>query len=132
MPHAPTLKLSREIRFALHDSSQPTPPNAANSFAAEPALLDIAPYLTLTATLAGSIDPATGMLINIKLVDKILRQHAIPTLRDGHFHEPRTRAPPPSSTMSLKISAKNSSPTPSTPSPSTSAPTCPSPSRSRT
>ena len=97
MQHAPLIKLSREIRFALHNSSQPTPPNSANSFAAEPALLDIAPFLTLTATLGGPIDPATGMLINIKNVDKILRQHAIPTLRDGYLREPpapRTRPPP--------------------------------------
>ncbi|MGN6369707.1 MAG: 6-pyruvoyl trahydropterin synthase family protein [Phycisphaerae bacterium] len=82
------LKLSREIRFALHDSSQPTPPGSSNSFAAEPALLDIAPFLTLSATLSGRIDPATGMLINIKIVDKLLRQHAIPALRDGYFREP--------------------------------------------
>jgi len=87
------LKLTREIRFALHDSSQPTPPGSTNSFAAEPALLDIAPFLTLQATLSGNIDPSTGMLINIKLVDKILRQHAIPTLRDGYFREPPHPAP---------------------------------------
>ncbi len=93
MQHTPTLKLSREIRFALHESSQPTPPSSTNSFAAEPALLDIAPFLTLTATLLGPIDPTTGMLINIKIVDKILRQHAIPTLRDGYHREPPHPAP---------------------------------------
>ena len=87
------LKLTREIRFALHETSQPTPPNAANSFAAEPALLDIAPHLVLSATLSGRIDPATGMLINIKLVDKILRQYALPTLRDGYFRDPPHPAP---------------------------------------
>ncbi|HUO07854.1 MAG TPA: 6-carboxytetrahydropterin synthase [Phycisphaerae bacterium] len=87
------LKLSREIRFALHESSQPTPPNSANSFAAEPALLDIAAFLTLSATLSGRIDRATGMLINIKIVDKILRQHALPALRDGYLREPPHPAP---------------------------------------
>ena len=53
MPHPAVIKLSREIRFALHESSQPTPPHASNSFAAEPALLDISPFLTLSAVLSG-------------------------------------------------------------------------------
>lgn len=54
---------------------------ANNGFAGEPALRGIAPFLTLSAAISGQIDPRTGMLINIKIVDKVLRQSAVPMLR---------------------------------------------------
>src|SRR5437868_2126440 len=57
--NTPLLQLTRELRFALHESSQPTPPNSANGFAANPALTGSAPFLTLRATIAGPIDPHT-------------------------------------------------------------------------
>lgn len=79
------VQLTRQLRFGLHESAEPSIPASANGFAANPALLDLAPFLTLAATIAGRVDPATGMLLNIKTVDRILRQVAIPILRAGCY-----------------------------------------------
>lgn len=80
------LKLSRELRFGLHDP--PAAAAATNGFAANPALIGMAPFLTLTATIAGQADPATGMLINIKNVDQVLRHRAVPAIRSYYYHDP--------------------------------------------
>jgi len=78
------LTLTREIRFGLYELPE-TPAGAANGFAGNPRLEGIAPFLTLQARLAGSVDPSTGMLINIKVVDRVLRELAVPAIRRDHF-----------------------------------------------
>ena len=75
------LQLTRELRFGLHAEEVVLPAAAGNGFAGNPALVGIAPFLTLQATLSGKVDPRTGMLINIKIVDKVLREHAVPAVR---------------------------------------------------
>jgi 6-pyruvoyltetrahydropterin/6-carboxytetrahydropterin synthase len=77
------LQLTRELRFGLHAEETRMPAAGANGFAGNPALLGsaIAPFLTLNATLSGAMDPRTGMLINIKSVDRVLREHAVPAIR---------------------------------------------------
>lgn len=84
------LTLTREIRFALEDATAVDAPGVSNGFAANPALPGIGTFLTLAATLSGQVDPSTGMLINIKFVDRTLREIAIPRLRHLYFRE---RAP---------------------------------------
>src|SRR5580698_1277427 len=84
---ASVLKLSRELRFGLHNPPAIAP--FSNGFAANPALVAIAPFLTLTATISGQVDPATGMLINIKAVDHVLRQRAVPVITSYYYHNPR-------------------------------------------
>src|SRR5262245_12817319 len=80
------LTLTRELRFGLHASDLSTNlPGAANGFAGNPALTDVAPFLLLRATISGDVDPATGMLVNIKQVDRVLREHAVPALRHAHY-----------------------------------------------
>jgi 6-pyruvoyltetrahydropterin/6-carboxytetrahydropterin synthase len=81
------LTLTREIRFALEDPSAPEAPGSSNGFAANPALAGIGTFLALAATLSGEVDPSTGMLINIKLVDRILRESAVPRLRHLYFRQ---------------------------------------------
>lgn len=73
------VRLSREIRFGLHDSTIVT--KSHNSFAGNPPLFGIAPFLTLMATVEGRPDANTGMLINIKQVDEQLRQIVINRLQ---------------------------------------------------
>lgn len=72
------MRLSREIRFALKAAATPT--DGINSFAGHPALDGLAPFLTLTAIVEGQPDSATGMLINIKHIDQLLREHLIPMI----------------------------------------------------
>jgi len=81
------LTLTRELRIGLHETSEASaPPNSANGFAANPPLLGIAPFLLLRASLIGPIDPSTGMLINIKIVDRVLREQAVPLIRRAYYH----------------------------------------------
>ena len=77
-----TVRLSREIRFGMHDSTVAT--KSPNSFAGNPPLFGIAPFLTLTAIVEGRPDVNTGMLINIKQVDEHLRQIGVDKLQK-HF-----------------------------------------------
>ena len=83
-----------EVRFALAREVAAAPAGSANGFAGSPALEGIAPFLALAATIAGPIDATTGMLINIKVVDKVLRDHAVDFLRASHYvaHRPVTLA----------------------------------------
>jgi 6-pyruvoyltetrahydropterin/6-carboxytetrahydropterin synthase len=76
-----TATLTRQIRFGLHE-----PPRGitSNSFAANPPVTGIEPFLMLTVHLHGPIDPQTGMLINIVEIDTTLREVAITHLRKYH------------------------------------------------
>jgi 6-pyruvoyltetrahydropterin/6-carboxytetrahydropterin synthase len=82
-----SLTLTREVRVGLHSSEEPAGSHhkSSNGFAGNPALTGIAPFLLLRASLVGEVDAATGMLINIKIVDQVLREHAVPMLREGHY-----------------------------------------------
>jgi len=83
------VRLSRELRFGLHEIAGHAgdPPGASNGFAGNPALLGMAPFLLLIATVAGRSDPATGMLINVKDMDVTLRTVAVPLIRK-YFYGP--------------------------------------------
>lgn len=88
------LTLTREIRFGLHENAADSAVSsrALNGYAANPVLAGIAPFLTLRATIAGKVDASTGMMVNIKEVDKILRAHAVPVLREAHYGARRPAA----------------------------------------
>ena len=69
------MRLSRELRFAL--KAAVVPANGVNNYAGHPALDGVAPFLTLAAVVEGEPDPATGMVINIKRIDQLLRDHLV-------------------------------------------------------
>ncbi|NNM85995.1 MAG: hypothetical protein HKL96_09615 [Phycisphaerales bacterium] len=83
------VRLSREIRFGLHDSTVVT--KSPNSFAGNPPLFGIAPFLTLMATVEGRPDANTGMLINIKQVDEHLRKIVANKLQRHYIDTGHTR-----------------------------------------
>ena len=74
------LRLSREVRFGLHEHPLPRV-ETANGFAGNPALVGLTPYISLTVTAIGTPDPATGMLVNIKLIDAVARDTAVEMIR---------------------------------------------------
>jgi 6-pyruvoyltetrahydropterin/6-carboxytetrahydropterin synthase len=83
-------QLTREVRFALN----PTPDDqlagrATNSYGGFPSLRGFGHYLTLQATLAGDIDPASNYLVNIKQIDAVVRKIAIPYLAEVVAHSDR-------------------------------------------
>src|SRR3954469_12950313 len=79
------LTLTRELRFGLHVSASASTANASNGFAGNPALLDIAPFLTLSATVTGSVGASPRLLGKIKCVGRTLRDHAVPFIREPPF-----------------------------------------------
>src|SRR2546430_2218412 len=83
----PTVRLTREVRFSIDRDwvraahgeegfARALP--ISNSWAGWPSAVGIAPYLILKATLEGPPDPQTGYLVNIRQIDALLREHAIP------------------------------------------------------
>ncbi len=70
----------REVRFSL------IPPGAGgaevtNSWAGWPAAAVIAPYLAIRAVVSGTVDPVTGYMCNISVVDRLIREHGIPLMQ---------------------------------------------------
>jgi 6-pyruvoyltetrahydropterin/6-carboxytetrahydropterin synthase len=83
-------RLTREVRFAVNaaDDAQLAGP-ASNSFGGFPTLTGAGQSFTLQVTLAGELHRDSQYLLNIKDVDRLVRERAIPavgaTLRDGRF-----------------------------------------------
>ena len=67
------IRVSREIRFALLPPDQFSGQKPVNSWVGGPATNRLVPRLCLRCTVEGAIDPQTGYLCNIKLIDKLLR-----------------------------------------------------------
>ena len=72
-------RLTREVRFAVNrrpdDQLQSKP---ANSFGGYPSLTGFGQYFALQVTLEGGLQPDSGYLRNIKEIDSVVRQQAIP------------------------------------------------------
>ena len=68
----------REIRFSLGPE---LPDEVTNSYAGWPTALGIQPWLILQAVLSGPPDPRTGYLVNISVVDGLLRDRGVPLIR---------------------------------------------------
>ena len=77
------ITLSRELRFALTGGELSG--GQSNNFAGNPPLRGLTAFCTVRARVAGQVDPATGMLMNIRDMDRILRQTAVPALRDFYM-----------------------------------------------
>jgi 6-pyruvoyltetrahydropterin/6-carboxytetrahydropterin synthase len=78
--------LSREVRFGLQEPV--TDKSASNSFAGNPALGSLTPFVALTVTMSGPIDASTGMLVNIKVIDAVVRETAVEKIRDAARSSP--------------------------------------------
>ena len=86
MSDAMRIRLTRELRFGLHEPAGGGPGvgewvwgvSGAGGYYA---VFDFA------GDVSGEVDPATGMMVNIKQVDRVLRQLAVPGIRRGHYHE---------------------------------------------
>lgn len=75
----PGMWLTREVRFSLGPEAPAGP--VLNSWAGWPASDALAPFVTLRVTVAGDVDPRTGYLCNIALIDRVVRARVIPWLR---------------------------------------------------
>jgi 6-pyruvoyltetrahydropterin/6-carboxytetrahydropterin synthase len=74
------MRLMREIRFSLLPEA-PAPDVGANSWAGRPGAAAMVPYVVLRAVVSGRVDPATGYLCPITMIDRLLRERAVPILQ---------------------------------------------------
>ncbi len=72
--------LTREVRLAI--ATAVSAPGTANNFSANPPPDGIVPVVTLCVQIAGAVDPDSGMLVNIKHIDQIVRHVAAPAMAD--------------------------------------------------
>lgn len=81
------IRLTREVRFSIDRDwargaggeegfARALP--ITNSWGGWPSAVGVTPYLILKATLEGPPDPVTGYLVNIRQIDLLLREQAIP------------------------------------------------------
>lgn len=73
------MHLTREVRFSL-SAAAPEPP-VLNSWGGWPAGGVLSPYVVLRVTVRGVVDARTGYLCNINLIDRAVRDRALPALR---------------------------------------------------
>ncbi len=86
MVKQPAITLCRELRFSL--SGVELSAVESNNFAGNPPIRGLAPFCTLQARVTGAVDQATGMLMNIRELDRILRQTAVPALIGFYLAHP--------------------------------------------
>jgi len=83
------MRLARELRFGVH--AAPASAISRNGLAGDPPLESMAPFVCLRVLLQGQVKPDSGMLVNIKDVDRILQEVAVPLVR-SHYHSPPRNA----------------------------------------
>lgn len=76
------LRLTRACRFTLPaaDQADVLASRITNSWGGWPSAETIAPYLILGITLEGDSDPASGYLLSIVEIDRLIRQQILPAL----------------------------------------------------
>jgi 6-pyruvoyltetrahydropterin/6-carboxytetrahydropterin synthase len=70
-------RLTRAVRFSVQPGAQRVP-GSVNGFAGEPPTTGIFPFVELRATISGAVSPRTGYLANIREIDRVLRERAVP------------------------------------------------------
>jgi 6-pyruvoyltetrahydropterin/6-carboxytetrahydropterin synthase len=76
-------RLTREVRFSVNRRPDDAPADKpTNGYAGFPSMRGIGHYLALRVTVSGALDPASQYLINIKKIDSLARERAIPFVRE--------------------------------------------------
>lgn len=69
--------LSRQVRFSITPFS-PDQPAGFNSYASKPTGSGLSIYLALWVELEGELDPETGFIVNVSLIDGVIREYFAP------------------------------------------------------
>ncbi|MGA2173322.1 MAG: 6-carboxytetrahydropterin synthase [Sedimentisphaerales bacterium] len=75
-------KLCRYVRFSINPFLPADEPGF-NSFASKPAGEGLAVFFELGVELAGTADPATGLIVNVSDIDKTVRDCAVPVFAES-------------------------------------------------
>jgi len=70
-------KLVRQVRFSINPFL-PQDSRGYNSFASRPAGEGLAIFLELSVEVTGRVVPATGFVVNVTEIDKVVREFAVP------------------------------------------------------
>ena len=111
-------RLTREVRFGLDGEAPPGPDALLNAFAAAPPVRGLGRFCVVRLTVAGELEASTGYLMNIKRIDRAVRDVAIGMLAtaahgqslDARIVERLLRAvsaalaPPPAESLVLRLS----------------------------
>ncbi len=74
-------ELTREVRLGINPKAATlAPSDARNGFGASPPLIGLAHYFAVRVTLAGTLDPQSHYLRNIKDIDAQVRERGLPLL----------------------------------------------------
>ena len=77
-------RLTREVRFAINSTpDEQRLHKPANSYAGYPSLTGLGHYFALQLTIAGSLDPRSSYLQNIKLIDALVRERGVPIIEES-------------------------------------------------
>ncbi len=96
-----TIELIRTTRFCVNDRSFGDPASQIatdpNGYAAKPAMRGLGRYYSVDVTARGVPDPVTGYLIDIKAIDRAVRDAVVPLIslacHDDPAREPATLLP---------------------------------------
>jgi 6-pyruvoyltetrahydropterin/6-carboxytetrahydropterin synthase len=75
-------KLNRCVRFSVNPFLPADEPGF-NSFVSRPAGDGLAVFLELGIEITGEINPATGLIVNVSDIDKVVREEAVPVFAVG-------------------------------------------------
>jgi 6-pyruvoyltetrahydropterin/6-carboxytetrahydropterin synthase len=75
------LRLTRQVRFAINSpAAGRRDEKPSNNYAGNPSLAGLQRYYALEMTVTGNLDPQSNYLQNIKAIDELVRQQALPSL----------------------------------------------------
>ena len=77
-------RLTRQVRFAINgENDLQLAQKPTNGYGGFPSIARFGPFLSIEVTLSGPIDPVSSYLINIKQIDAIVRERAIPVVAEA-------------------------------------------------
>lgn len=82
------LELKRTVRFSINPLPSHAEARSANGFAGSPAMSGLARHYEIDAACRGRADPATGYLIDIKSIDRAVREAALPIIAEACHQAP--------------------------------------------
>lgn len=91
--HLPStnIELTRAVRFSVGPGSTPAAQSPGfNSFAGLPSAAGVGAFYEITIACRGRPDPDTGYLLNISLIDELVRQEVIPVVQDAFLKRTAT------------------------------------------
>jgi hypothetical protein len=74
-------KLCRYVRFSINPFL-PIDEPGFNSFASKPAGNGLSVFLEMGIELVAAPDPATGLIVNVSDIDKVVRDYAVPVFAE--------------------------------------------------